>query len=78
MNQGSKIEIKDGTVTKTVKCSVTGQLQSVTVPVEQFDAWRNGTLIQRAMPQLTSDERELFITGTTKAEWDEMFKGGEK
>lgn len=77
MQRGSKIEMKDGTVTKTVTCEVTGELVSVSVPVECYDAWRRGALIQRAMPMLTADEREIFITGTTNAEWDEMFKDDE-
>jgi hypothetical protein len=30
-------------------------------------------LIQDAMPNLTSDEREFIVSGITKDEWDSVF-----
>tara|TARA_Y100000310_G_C20704127_1_gene833257 strand:- start:7346 stop:7501 length:156 start_codon:yes stop_codon:yes gene_type:complete len=39
---------------------------------EQFNDWRSGTLIQNAMPNLTSDEREFVISGITPGQWDEL------
>ena len=35
---------------------------------EQYDNWNNGMLIQRAMPHLTSEEREFLITGLLNTE----------
>lgn len=29
----------------------------------QIDAWVQGELIQNAMPQLSADDRDLFLTG---------------
>lgn len=43
---------------------------------EDYAAWMNGTLIQRAMPYLTADEREFLMTGITAEEWNIMFKKG--
>jgi len=43
------------------------------VTQEQIDAWRGGVLIQRAMPELTPDEREFIMSGITKDEWDTVF-----
>lgn len=63
----------DGKITKTVVCSVTGKEYSVTVPLEQYRNWKAGMLIQQAMPGLSADEREIFVSGTTPAEWDVMF-----
>jgi hypothetical protein len=43
---------------------------------EQLAAWRDGMLIQTAMPQLTPDEREFLMTGISKEEWDAAFGHG--
>jgi hypothetical protein len=53
----------------------TGELRTLDLDVtqEQLDAWRSGTVIQRAMPNLSADEREFILTGITPEEWDDMF-----
>ena len=33
--------------------------------VSEIEAWINGELIQNAMPLLSAEERELFLTGCT-------------
>lgn len=43
------------------------------VTVDQVRAWKGGTLIQDAMPQLTPDDREWLITGTTPDDWLSLF-----
>lgn len=50
------------------------------LPITQaeYDAWKNGTLIQNAFPQLTPDQREFMMTGITAEEWDEMFGESEE
>jgi len=40
---------------------------------EQIANWRNGALIQRAMPNLTADERELLISGYCGTCFDKLF-----
>lgn len=35
----------------------------LTVSPAQIGAWAQGELIQNAMPQLSADDRELFLTG---------------
>tara|TARA_B100001094_G_scaffold260185_1_gene260582 strand:- start:2160 stop:2339 length:180 start_codon:yes stop_codon:yes gene_type:complete len=42
-----------------------GKLNSIEIPVtkEQLQRWRDGELIQNAMPNLTPDEREFIKTG---------------
>lgn len=37
---------------------------------EQYDRWRNGEMIQNAMPNLSSDEREFLLTGSWDGEFD--------
>jgi hypothetical protein len=49
----------------------------VMVPAQGLWDWEHGALIQRAMPDLTSDEREMVMTGTHKACWDEFMKDDE-
>jgi hypothetical protein len=36
---------------------------------EQLEAWMSGTLIQNAMPNLNSADREWIQTGLTKEDW---------
>ena len=45
------------------------------VMADQMDVanWENGALIQDALPYLSDDERELFISGTCGACYDKMF-----
>lgn len=52
-----------------------GNVNQMDLPVteEQIEKWRSGTLIQKAMPHLTAEEREFLISGTTPADWAEMF-----
>lgn len=38
-----------------------------------YEAWKNGAMIQNAMPYLTADEREMLISGTCPQCWEEMF-----
>ena len=44
------------------------------VSEEEYNAWRNGMLIQEAMPRLNSNEREFLMTGLTSTDWFDMFK----
>lgn len=56
-----------------VPCRWCGSVTELEPSVEGFMAWQNGELIQRAMPELDADERELLISGTCPKCWDEMF-----
>ena len=60
-------------VTKT--SAMTGKTSSmqIDVTVEQINAWKGGTMIQNAMPNLTPDEREFLMTGATPDEWEKAF-----
>ena len=56
-----------------------GKINTQEIPVteEQFYAWKDGELIQNAMPNLTAGQREFIKTGITDAEWDKAFGGDE-
>ena len=43
-------------------CPFCGAEHGVEVDLAQFEAWQNGELIQRAMPDLTATEREQLIS----------------
>ncbi len=43
------------------------------VTMHEYLLWREGMLIQEAMPQLSAEEREFLMTGITPAEWNEAF-----
>lgn len=45
-----------------ITCPFCGAEHSVEVDFAQFEAWQNGELIQRAMPDLTPTEREQLIS----------------
>lgn len=51
--------------------------ESIEVPVDGFQRWQSGELIQNAMPELDADKREQLISGTCPKCWDELFASDE-
>ena len=43
----------------------------INVTMEQLAAWRDGALIQNAMPNISADEREFIKTGIPPHEFPE-------
>ena len=54
-------------------CTFCRKFHLVEVDLEQLEAWRNGELIQNAMPDLTPVEREQLISGLCPKCQAEMF-----
>jgi len=54
---------------------LSGIERTLDIPVtkEQLQRWRDGELIQRAMPHLTATQREFLMTGITDEEWSKAF-----
>ena len=46
---------------------------SITVKLSDANEWINGGLIQSCFPYLTSEEREILMTGNDDESWDNMF-----
>lgn len=70
--------IDDATVIVGKISPVTGKLNKVEMKItkEQFrNWWENGELIQNAMPNLSTDEREFLISGCFNNEEFEIFCG---
>ncbi len=54
---------------------LTGKVRTRDIPVseEQFSSWKDGVLIQDAMPHLSDEEREFILSGITSQEWDDEY-----
>ena len=60
------------TTVVTVPCHFCKELQKIeNIPVQGFANWQNGELIQNALPELNTDQRELLISGICPKCWDE-------
>jgi hypothetical protein len=51
-----------------------GKVFTIPVPEHERKAWKDGMLLQDAMPSLTQDDRELLISGTCPKCWDGLMK----
>ena len=62
------------------KSVLTGKVheQEIDITPEQLKRWQSGELIQNVCPNLSDDDREFLISGSTKEEWDHFFGGKNK
>ena len=60
-------------ITKTSILSGKTRTKQINVNQSQIDKWVAGMLIQDAMPNVSVDEREFIMTGSTPEEWDLYF-----
>jgi hypothetical protein len=61
----------------TLPCVGCGEQHIVNVVPSELDAWQRGGLIQRAMPSLSEEDREMMISGTCAPCWEKMFSEDE-
>tara|TARA_R100000234_G_scaffold111958_1_gene85289 strand:+ start:456 stop:695 length:240 start_codon:yes stop_codon:yes gene_type:complete len=54
-------------------CQVTDQTYRVVVDRVDVRRWKQGELIQNVWPNMSSDDREILMSGFTPAEWDMLF-----
>ena len=64
----------DGTITISGPCVFTGTEYSVTCNLENWKRWKEGELIQRALPELSAEDREFIKTGISPTGWDTLPK----
>mgnify|MGYP003653165969 FL=1 len=57
-------------ITRTSRLSAETNVMDIDITQEQLALWESGMLIQDAMPNIGSDEREFIMTGITPQEWD--------
>jgi hypothetical protein len=61
-------------VTYTTKsCRHCGKASKMKLDGEAYDAWRSGTHVQTAFPQMSADDREQLVSGIHPACWDILF-----
>jgi hypothetical protein len=65
-------------ITKT--SPVTGKMNTreIDVTLEQLTYWNDGALIQNVMPNISKQDREFIMTGSTPEDWESMFSEEEK
>jgi hypothetical protein len=56
-----------------VSCPFCSAINLVSANVKDVEVWKAGELIQRALPYLTTNERELLISGICPPCWDSTF-----
>lgn len=54
-------------------CPLCGKITYVAVNGDDYEKWQHGTLVQRAFPYLSADEREVLITGMCYECQDDVF-----
>ena len=59
-------------ITRTSQFSGKTRTRNIDITEKQYDAWMNGLLIQKAMPNISADDREFIMTGITPEEWEEF------
>lgn len=53
--------------------------REIAISPAQFRAWqRSADLIQNIMGELSADDREFLITGTTPEEWEQFIRDEEE
>lgn len=62
-------------ITKTSPFTQKTHTREIPVTEEQLLRWRSGELIQKAMPNLSADDRGFIMTGITPEEWETFGKG---
>ena len=69
------IELTEDGQTYSKVCTVTDELYQVTITAEQYLRIHLHNLkVQDECPELDANQREFIISGTTPAEWEDMFK----
>lgn len=68
-----KDRLHEDTMEVLATCRFCGTTHTLTVDINDYFNWQEGTLIQEAMPYLTPAERELLISHTCQDCWDKMF-----
>ena len=66
-------EMKGSHVLVSGICDITGSEYSVELLPWQYGSWINGDKVTDFAPNMSADQREFLITGTTPGEWNEMF-----
>ena len=62
------------TITKLSPLTGLPNTMELDITPYEYSAWKDwGYLIQDVMPQLSSEEREFLISGSTQEDWDSLY-----
>lgn len=62
------------TITKLSPVTGLPNTMKLDITPYEYSAWKDwGYLIQDVMPQLSSEEREFLISGSTQEDWDSLY-----
>ena len=64
---------KEKMITLTATCLICKKKHYIAVPESGYIAWQNGARIQDALPTLSANERELFLSNMCGACFDKLF-----
>ena len=65
------------TTTIRTQCPECKEIHDVKVSTNGYLNYKTGMLIQRALPELIPEEREMLITGFCQSCWDKIFADDE-
>lgn len=60
-------------VIKTKPCTVCNEYEVWSLDREAVTRWQEGENIQNAFPDMKAEDREILISGTHPACWNELF-----
>jgi hypothetical protein len=55
------------------QCPKCGDIEVITVNLLGYNLWKSGILIQNAMPELSTSQRERLISGWCDSCWKQLF-----
>jgi len=61
-----------------VTCRLCSKVYEISLDFKGFTAWREGELIQDALPELSLGQRELLISRTCDECWKRLFSSDEE
>ena len=65
--------MSDTIIVKTKPCTVCDQYEVWSLNRQAVESWRAGENIQNAFPDMSVGDREVLISGTHPACWDQLF-----
>jgi hypothetical protein len=77
INHHTYLQETNGTYELVVR-DITGSIHRMKVNLQDVLAYKSGELIQRAMPYLSADQRELIISGIPGHIYDTIFRSSEE
>ena len=56
-----------------ITCKECGTDHTLSATKEEIEKWKGGALVQRAFPNMSPEQREMFISGICPECWEKIF-----